>query len=258
MNELHAKISAKLPKGITISGLEFEGPELVIYTTEPKAFADNGDIIRSLAKDLRKRIVVRPDPKMLLDVEQAIDKIKQIVPPESGLSNFYFDTDTGEVIIEAEKPGLVIGRHGSTLREITKHIGWTPKVVRTPPIESTTVKNIRQYLRTVKDDRKAILKTIGRKIHRPVQSKDQWIRITTLGGCKEVGRSSFLLSTPETKILIDCGVNTGAESNGTPFLYVPEVSPLSNIDAVVLTHAHLDHCGIIPLLSSTATRARCT
>ncbi|CAJ37458.1 beta-CASP ribonuclease aCPSF1 [Methanocella arvoryzae] len=248
LNELRAKIADKLPKGITISGLEFEGPELVIYTTEPRAFADNGDIIRSLAKDLRKRIVVRPDPKMLLDAEQAIDKIKQIVPAESGLSDFYFDPDTGEVIIEAEKPGLVIGRHGSTLREITKHIGWTPKVVRTPPIESKTVKDIRQYLRTVKDDRKQILKTIGRKIHRPVSTKDQWIRVTTLGGCKEVGRSSFLLSTPETRILIDCGVNTGAESNGTPYLYVPEVSPLSSIDAVVITHAHLDHCGIVPLL----------
>ncbi len=248
LNELRAKISDKLPKGITISGLEFEGPELVIYTTEPRAFADNGDIIRSLAKDLRKRIVVRPDPKMLLDVEQAIGKIKEIVPGESGLSDFYFDTDTGEVIIEAEKPGLVIGRHGSTLREITKHIGWTPKVVRTPPIESSTVKNIRQYLRTVKDERKAILKTIGRKIHRPVTTKDQWIRVTSLGGCKEVGRSSFLLSTPETKVLIDCGVNTGAESNGTPYLYVPEVSPLSNLDAVVITHAHLDHVGMVPLL----------
>ncbi|WP_424359538.1 beta-CASP ribonuclease aCPSF1 [Methanocella sp. MCL-LM] len=248
LNDLRAKIGDKLPKGITISGLEFEGPELVIYTTEPRAFADNGDIIRSLAKDLRKRIVVRPDPKMLLDAEQAIDKIKQIVPAESGLSDFYFDPDTGEVIIEAEKPGLVIGRHGSTLREITKHIGWTPKVVRTPPIESSTVKNIRQYLRTVKDERKQILKTIGRKIHRPVSTKDQWIRVTTLGGCKEVGRSSFLLSTPETKILIDCGVNTGAESNGTPYLYVPEVSPLSNLDAVVITHAHLDHSGIVPLL----------
>jgi predicted metal-dependent RNase len=43
-------------------------------------------------------------------------------------------------------------------------------------------------------------------------------------------------------------MSTGAESNGTPYLYVPEVSPLSNIDAVVLTHAHLDHCGMIPLL----------
>ncbi len=248
LKDLNTKIADKLPKGVTISDLEFEGPELVIYTTDPKAFADNGDIIRSMAKDLRKRIVVRPDPKMLAEPEAAVKAIAEIVPPESGVTNHYFDTETGEVIIEAEKPGLVIGRHGSTLREITKHIGWTPKVVRTPPIESYTVKNIRQYLRGVKDERKAILKVIGRKIHRPVSTKDQWIRITSLGGCKEVGRSSFLLSTPETRVLVDCGVNTGAESNGTPYLYVPEVSPLSSIDAVVLTHAHLDHCGMIPLL----------
>jgi KH/beta-lactamase-domain protein len=248
LSDLKIKVQDKLPKGITISDLEFEGPELVIYTTEPKAFADNGDIIRSLAKDLRMRIVVRPDPRMLAEPEQAIKKIAELVPAESGVTNHYFDTETGEVIIEAEKPGLVIGRHGSTLREITKHIGWTPKVVRTPPIESTTVRNIRQYLRNVKDERKAILQVIGKKIHRTITNKEQWIRITTLGGCKEVGRSSFLLSTPETRVLVDCGVNTGAESNGTPYLYVPEVSPLSNIDAVVLTHAHLDHCGIIPLL----------
>ena len=248
LKDLNTKIVDKLPKGVTISDLEFEGPELVIYTTDPKAFADNGDIIRSMAKDLRKRIVVRPDPKMLAEPEAAVKAIAEIVPPESGVTNHYFDTETGEVIIEAEKPGLVIGRHGSTLREITKHIGWTPKVARTPPIESYTVKNIRQYLRGVKDERKAILKVIGRKIHRPVSTKDQWIRITSLGGCKEVGRSCFLLSTPETRVMVDCGVNTGAESNGTPFLYVPEVSPLSSIDAVVLTHAHLDHCGMIPLL----------
>jgi KH/beta-lactamase-domain protein len=248
LSDLKKKIQDKLPRGITISGIEFEGPELVIYTEDPKAFADNGDIVRSLAKDLRMRLVVRPDPRMLVEPEFAIKKIAEIVPAESGVSNHYFDTETGEVIIEAEKPGLVIGRHGSTLREITKHIGWTPKVVRTPPIESTTVRDIRRYLRSVKDDRKAILKVIGKKIHRPITNKEQWIRITTLGGCKEVGRSSFLLSTPETRILIDCGVSTGAEANGTPYLYVPEVSPLSSIDAVVLTHAHLDHCGMIPLL----------
>jgi len=150
LSDLKKKIQDKLPKGITISGIEFEGPELVIYTEDPKAFADNGDIIRSLAKDLRMRLVVRPDPRMLVEPEHAIKKIAEIVPAESGVTNHYFDTETGEVIIEAEKPGLVIGRHGSTLREITKHIGWTPKVVRTPPIESTTVRDIRRYLRSVR------------------------------------------------------------------------------------------------------------
>ncbi|MCL7474829.1 MAG: beta-CASP ribonuclease aCPSF1 [ANME-2 cluster archaeon] len=246
--DLKIKIKKRLPPGVTISQVEFEGPELVIYTPEPKKFADNGDIVRNLAKDLRKRLVVRPDPGVLAAPEKVVETIAKIVPEDAGVSNHYFDTDTGEVIIEAEKPGLVIGRHGNTLREITKEIGWTPKVVRTPPIKSSTVKNVRQYIRDHKDERKELLKTIGRKIHQEVTSKDKWVRVTALGGCREVGRSCFLLSTPETKVLIDCGVNVGSDDNGTPYLYIPEVTPISQLDAVVLTHAHLDHCGLIPLL----------
>lgn len=248
LEELKAKISKKLPAGVTISLIEFEGPELVIYTPEPKKLADNGDVIRNLAKDLRKRLVVRPDPGVLADPDVVIEMIGKIVPEDAGITSHYFDPDTGEVIIEAEKPGIVIGRHGSTLREITREIGWTPKVVRTPPIKSSTVKNIRQYNRDHKEERKALLKTIGRKIHREISAKDKWVRVTALGGCREVGRSCFMLSTPETKVLIDCGVNVGSDDNATPYLYIPEVSPISQIDAVVLTHAHLDHSGLIPLL----------
>ncbi len=246
--DLKVKIIKRLPPGVTISQVEFEGPELVIYTPEPKKFADNGDIVRNLAKDLRKRLVVRPDPGVLAAPEKVVETIATIVPEDAGVSNHYFDTDTGEVIIEAEKPGLVIGRHGNTLREITKEIGWTPKVVRTPPIKSSTVKNVRQYIRDHKEERKELLKTIGRKIHQEVTAKDKWVRVTALGGCREVGRSCFLLSTPETKVLIDCGVNVGSDENGTPYLYIPEVTPISQLDAVVLTHAHLDHSGLIPLL----------
>jgi hypothetical protein len=248
LEELKAKISKKLPAGVTISLIEFEGPELVIYTPEPKKLADNGDVIRNLAKDLRKRLVVRPDPGVLADPDVVIEMIGKIVPEDAGITSHYFDPDTGEVIIEAEKPGIVIGRHGSTLREITREIGWTPKVVRTPPIKSSTVKNIRQYNRDHKEERKALLKTIGRTIHREISAKDKWVRVTALGGCREVGRSCFMLSTPETKVLIDCGVNVGSDDNATPYLYIPEVSPISQIDAVVLTHAHLDHSGLIPLL----------
>ena len=248
LDELKVKITKKLPVGVTISNVEFEGPELVIYTPEPKKFADNGDIIRNLAKDLRKRLVVRPDPGVLASPEVVIEKISKIVPEDAGITSHYFEPDTGEVIIEAEKPGIVIGRHGNTLREITKEIGWTPKVVRTPPIKSSTVKNVRQYLRDHKDERKALLKTMGRKIHREISSKDKWVRVTALGGCREVGRSCFLLSTPETKVLIDCGVNVGSDDNGTPYLYIPEVTPINQLDAVILTHAHLDHCGLVPLL----------
>ena len=246
--ELKRKVQSKLPPDVNVTGLEFEGPELVIYTDDPKKLADDGDIIRNLAKELRKRVVVRPDLKVLAEPEISIIRIQEVVPKEAVLTNYYFDGETGEVQIEAEKPGLVIGRHGATLREITKLIGWTPKVVRTPPVRSTTIANIKDYLRSVQTERKTILRTVGRKIHRDIASKDQWVRITTLGGCREVGRSCMLLSTPESRIIIDCGVNVGSDDSATPYLYVPEVYPLNQIDAVVLTHAHLDHAGLVPML----------
>jgi KH/beta-lactamase-domain protein len=245
LKELKDKINEKVPSGITVSDVEFEGPELVIYTDDPKKFADEADLIKLLARDLRKRIVVRPN--VLEDPDRAIGAIKEVVAENAGITDIFFDADTGEVIIEAEKPGVVIGKNGATLREITKHIGWTPKVVRTPPIESSTVKQVRQYLRSVNEDRKIFLRTIGRRIHRDITSKDQWARVTMLGCCREVGRAAFLLTTPESRVLIDCGEKPDS-NNSTPYLYVPEIHPLSQLDAVVLTHAHLDHCALVPLL----------
>ena len=245
LKELKDKINDKIPSGITVSEVEFEGPELVIYTDDPKKFADEADLIKILARDLRKRIVVRPN--VLEDPDRAIQEIREVVTENAGITDIFFDADTGEVLIEAEKPGVVIGKNGATLREITKHIGWTPKVVRTPPIESSTVKQVRQYLRSVNEDRKTFLRTIGRRIHRDVMSKDQWARVTMLGCCREVGRAAFLLTTPESRVLIDCGEKPD-NSNSTPYLYVPEIHPLSQLDAVVLTHAHLDHCALVPLL----------
>lgn len=245
LKELKDKINEKIPSGITVSDVEFEGPELVIYTDDPKKFADQADLIKILARDLRKRIVVRPN--VLEDPEKAVTDIRAVVTENAGITDIFFDADTGEVLIEAEKPGVVIGKNGATLREITRHIGWTPKVVRTPPIESSTVKQIRQYLRSVNEERKEFLRTIGRRIHRDVIARDQWVRVTMLGCCREVGRAAFLLSTPESRILVDCGEKPDNSAN-TPYLYVPEIHPLSQLDAVVLTHAHLDHCAFIPLL----------
>ena len=78
--DLRNKVQKKLPRNINVTDIEFEGPELVIYTDNPRRLADDGDIIRSLAKDLRKRVVVRPDLKVLADPEDAMTKIKKVVP----------------------------------------------------------------------------------------------------------------------------------------------------------------------------------
>jgi predicted metal-dependent RNase len=72
LRELKDKINEKVPKGITVSQVEFEGPELVLYTDDPKRFADEADLIKILARDLRKRIVVRPT--ILEEPEKAVGK----------------------------------------------------------------------------------------------------------------------------------------------------------------------------------------
>ncbi|WP_435335111.1 beta-CASP ribonuclease aCPSF1 [Haloarchaeobius sp. TZWWS8] len=247
LEELRAEIISEIPDDITVSEVKYEGPELVVYTRDPKKFAQQGDLIRKLASKLRKRITVRPDPDVLSPPESAREDIMGVIPEEAGVTDLDFHADTGEVVIEAQKPGMVIGRHGSTLREITQKVGWTPEVVRTPPIESSTVSNVRNFLKQEREDRRDILERVGRQIHREEMSKDEWVRITTLGCCREVGRASFILSTPETRILIDCGDKPGAEDE-VPYLHVPEATPLNSIDAVVLTHAHLDHSALVPLL----------
>ncbi|MDI9646519.1 MAG: beta-CASP ribonuclease aCPSF1 [Archaeoglobales archaeon] len=246
LDEVKSKIKESVSKEVKIRNIEFEGPNIVIYVENPQEIAQT-DVVKKLAKELRKRIIVRPDPKSLKPPEEAKEIIKKIVPEEAKISNIYFDEENGEVIIEAEKPGMVIGKQGTMFREIIKAVGWSPRVVRTPPIKSKTLESIRNYLMSVRDERKDILNRIGEKIHRGTLIEEKWVRVTFLGGSREVGRSCYLLQTPESKILIDCGVNV-SNIQSTPYLYVSEVQPLDSIDAIVLTHAHLDHCGWIPLL----------
>mgnify|MGYP000716515084 CR=1 FL=1 len=249
LESVEATIAEEVPRRISISDVKYEGPELVIYTRDPKEFAKNGDLVRRLASKLRKRITVRPDPDALTRPEVARATVEDIIPAEAGVTDLDFHADTGEVVIEAAKPGVVIGRQGSTMREITQQVGWTPEVVGTPPIESATVNNVRNFLKQERDDRRDILERVGRQIHREPMSDEEWVRITTLGCCREVGRAAFILSTADTRILIDCGDKPGAEGE-TPYLQVPEAlgTGASSIDAVVLTHAHLDHSALIPLL----------
>ncbi len=247
LKELMDKVKSLIPENVKVKNIDIEGPVVVIYVENPQEFAESGDIVKKLAKDLRKRITIRPDPKSLKPPEEAKEIIKKIVPSDAKITNFFFDEENGEVIIEAEKPGVVIGKQGSTLREIMKAVGWSPKPVRTPPIHSKTVEDVRQYLLSVREERKKILRRVGERIHRGCIYEDKWVRITFLGGSREVGRSCYLLQTPESKIMIECGVNV-SNIQASPYLYVPEVQPLDSIDAVVITHAHLDHCGLVPLL----------
>jgi putative mRNA 3-end processing factor len=68
------------------------------------------------------------------------------------------------------------------------------------------------------------------------------LKVTTLGAAKEVGRSAFLINSNNTNILLDYGVLLKREP-----AFPIHVKP-KDIEAVVITHAHLDHSGFVPFL----------
>ncbi|MFD1589341.1 beta-CASP ribonuclease aCPSF1 [Halorientalis brevis] len=247
LTSIRDEIVDEIPDALSVSRVTFEGPRLIIYTETPRKFAERGDIIGHLASTFRKRITIRPTAESRLSPDDARSRILDIVPDDAGITNIEFYPDTGEVLLEAEKPGMAIGRRASTLQEITEDVGWTPEVLRTPPIESSTVANVRSFLTQERAERQELLEDIGKRIYRTPSQDTEWVRVTTLGCCREVGRASFILSTPETRVLIDCGDKPGAEGE-VPYLQVPEANPIADLDAVVLTHAHLDHSALLPLL----------
>jgi len=71
------------------------------------------------------------------------------------------------------------------------------------------------------------------------------IRLQFLGAATTVTGSQYLLTTERARILVDCGMFQGSPNesirNRIPLAYDPKA-----IDAILLTHAHLDHCGLIP------------
>ncbi|UCE37152.1 MAG: beta-CASP ribonuclease aCPSF1 [Thermoplasmata archaeon] len=248
LNEVSSIVKETVPSGVEITEIEFEGSVVVIYTKNLDEFADNSDIVRKLAQSLRRRVDVRPDPTLLAEMESAEEFIREIVPDDAEITNIYFEHDTGEVTIEAIAPGIAIGKHGAILNEIKKKIGWAPKVVRSPPIPSKTVGEIRDFLRSVHEERREFLINVGHRLNRAENVGENWIRSTALGGYRQVGRSATLISTRDSKILVDCGVDFSSEEATNPFLNAPEVQPLENLDGIVITHAHLDHCGLVPAL----------
>lgn len=79
------------------------------------------------------------------------------------------------------------------------------------------------------------------------------IALTFHGGAGTVTGSKYLLETPGSRVLVDCGLFQGlADLRRRNWAPLPRA--LTDVDAVVITHAHLDHCGYLPVLVRSGWR----
>ncbi len=246
--EILKNITDRLEGKIKDAG--FEGANIVLYTTDEKFFKEGEGEIKKIVNEIKKRIELRADDGILLPEEKAEKKIREIVPKDAEITNIIFDKHRSIVVVEAKKPGMVIGKQGSILNEIKRETLWMPQVQRSPAIKSQIVENIREVLYANNNYRRRFLNSIGKKIYENwnPEKTDEWVRITFLGAARQVGRSCFLLQTPNSKILLDCGVDVSSHgADKFPYFNIPEFD-VNQLDAIIISHAHIDHSGLVPYM----------
>ncbi|HZX44190.1 MAG TPA: beta-CASP ribonuclease aCPSF1 [Candidatus Nanoarchaeia archaeon] len=249
MADITKEILKSLPEG-SISDVAFEGANIVLYTKDKEFFLDNNGLIKRIVDDIKKRVELRPDPAITMDMEKAEAEIKKIIPEEAGIDQVIFDPHRSRVIIEAAKPGLAIGKQGAFLSEIRTKTLWVPLIRRKPAIRSKLIENIRAVLYKESDYRRKFLDKTGHRIYDGWmrEKKHEWVRVSYLGGGRQVGRSCLFLQTPESRVLLDCGVDVASsDQEAYPLLEAPEFN-IQELDAVIIAHSHLDHSGFVPYL----------
>jgi uncharacterized protein len=258
MTDILKNITDELPKSI-IASANFEGANIVLYTSDRHFFLEGESKIKEVVNRIKKRIELRADKDILMSNESTEKLIRELVPAEAEIIKIIFENYRSVVIVEAKKPGLVIGKMGSILQDIRRKTLWTAQVQRSAAIQSKITEDIREVLYQNNIFRRKFLDSIGKKIYKEWSPEkiDEWVRITVLGGGRQVGRSCILLQTPVSKIILDCGIDVASQGKERfPYLDVSEFD-LNEIDAIIVSHAHLDHAGIIPYLYKMGYEGPC-
>ena len=245
-----ASILQSIPREANVTKIDYEGPRIALYTTSPRYLMEHNEIISNLVNVIKKRIVVRTDESIRKLEEDARKILTQCIPKEANLQGTFFDTATGEVSVEVKRPWLLQKNvEAFSHAEVTEKTGWKLRVRKATTNPSSTIQAINYNLKISSADRGKQLKQVGEKIFRPRLTQKSEVSLLTLGGFGQVGRSCMLLTTPDSKILIDCGINPGARSpmDSFPRLDWANIT-LDDLDAVVIGHAHLDHTGFLPVL----------
>ncbi len=276
------KILEALPPESQISAARFEGPNIALYTKNPKfSLTELTYHLSSLSRSIKKRFVVRTDPSIRLPEDETREAISKLLPREVIVSAVFCDEATGEVVLEVNKPEVI---DADMVIKIAQSTGWISRTRLSPHIPSTSISTIHSTLKASAKERSNFLQELGKKIFRPpllirhksmdgyypginnlernqkfanksdgntgnrLFSKEE-VMLFCLGGVKQVGRSCFIVVTPESKVMLDCGINPAEPE---PLNAFPRLDwfnfNLDELDAVIISHAHIDHQGFLPTL----------
>lgn len=272
-----------IPPEAKISNVRFEGPNIALYTKNPKfALTDLTYFLSSLSKSLKKRFIVRTDPTVRLGEDQTRQSIVKLLPKDVQVSAVFCDDATGEVVLEVDKTEAI---QADIIVKIADMTGWIAHTRRSPHIKSSSIDIIHSTLKSSAKERSEFLQKLGKRVFRgslvvgngagDVQRYDggsaaafsqasvletardgrQWapnreeVMLFCLGGVKQVGRSCFVVVTPESKVMLDCGINPGEMSGLNAYPRIDWLDfDLDDLDAIVIGHAHIDHQGFLPAL----------
>jgi len=276
-------ILQSIPSDSQITLVRFEGPNIALYTKNPKfALTELTYYLSSLSKTLKKRFIIRTDPSVRLPEDQTRQTVVKLLPKDVLVSAVFCDDATGEVILEVSKPETI---DPNTIVQIAQLTGWIAHTRRSPHIPSTSINTIHSTLKSSAKERTDFLQKLGKRIfrgslvvgnvsgngngHAAQQQQQQqamategaasrpqsWstnkeeVMLFCLGGVKQVGRSCFIVVTPESKVMLDCGINPGEMSGLDAYPRLDWFNfDLDDLDAVVIGHAHIDHQGFLPAL----------
>jgi predicted metal-dependent RNase len=242
------RILNTLPSESGLTRIEYEGPRIALFTTNPAYFIRSSNIISNMVNAVKKRIVVRTDESIRRSESECADILHNVLPKGVHLSKLLFDPALGEVTVLVEEltKDYPINEQDNAL--LSEKTGWK-YFIRRSPKDLELIETINAILVRRAGDRIRFYKEVGEKIFRPRLNERTEASIVLLGGFNEIGRSCILVTTNESNILLDCGINSFSNDIATfaPRFDVTGLN-IDDIDCVVLSHAHLDHSGFLPML----------
>lgn len=241
-----AAILNNIPSESEITKIEYEGPFIVLYSRKPTILLENQEIISKMVNSIKKRIVIRTDTSIRSSEESVNQIIRSSCSNPNGLSEIFFDPALGETTVFVNDFRTLTELNQLQISLVEK-TGWK-LIYRRAPKNLKLLKSVNEILHSSSEDRIYFYKRVGEKIFRQKLSGSEEASIVCLGGFSEIGRSAMLIVTHESKILLDFGIKSyDGDSDLLPRLDIYGVG-MNEIDAVIISHAHLDHCGAVPIL----------